>query len=104
MPPTSMISNPPAATPAPINPPMRTWVSEIGKEKIHENITSKIKAPIRVAIITSPEANPVVIIPVPIVFATAEPKPVIPIREPTVEMRIAWFDFTALVAMIPAVE
>ena len=27
-----------------------------------------------------------------------------PIREPIVEMRIAWFVLTALVAMIPAVE
>ena len=32
IPPTSIISNPPAAMPAPINPPMRTCVSDIGNE------------------------------------------------------------------------
>lgn len=43
------------------------------------------------------------IIPVPIVLATADPKSVMPINEPTVEIRIAWLVFTAFVAIIPAV-
>jgi hypothetical protein len=64
---------------------------------------SKIKEPSRVAIITSPEANPSEIIPVPIVLATADPKTVIPINEPIVERIMARFVLTALVAIIPAV-
>ncbi len=89
MPLVLIISKPPAATPAPINPPIKTWVSEIGNAKIHEKIMSKIKAPSRVAIITSPDAVPTIIIPVPIVFATAEPNRVIPMNEPTADNAMA---------------
>lgn len=103
MPPVLMTSDPPAAAPAPINPPIKTCVSEIGKEYIHENITSKIRAPSNVAMITSPEAKPSSIIPVPIVLATAEPNTVIPMREPIADSTMAWFDLTAFVAMMPAV-
>ncbi len=70
---TLIASIPAAAKPAPTNPPTKTCVSDIGKEKIHEAITSKINAPTKAAIITSPEAISGAMIPVPIVKATAVP-------------------------------
>ncbi len=53
--------------------------------------------------ITSPEAYPSKMIPVLIVFATAEPNAVMPINDPMADKAIAWFVFTALVAIMLAV-
>ncbi len=81
-------SHPPAATPAPTSPPIKTCVSETGRENTQDVITSKIRAPIKVAIITSPDAILSEIIPLPIVAATADPN-IIPKKFPTTDSMTA---------------